>query len=522
MHSVIAPTLESLSEPQEIVRNGKPLTVRRGRAKPEFWKLWRSRRPELKQYGVMLNKFGKIWEVTIPDQALSPGEYKKPEPRADIDPTAKLKEYQYEDTARLVDFHRDGQRWTLNASGTGSGKTFMACVLAKELGLPIFVICPKSVISYWRAVAKYCGTGVRAITNYESLKRDNPVVKWETTAKGQKWPIWKRPVFNSLHIYDEAHRCKAHSPLTMNAKLLIASVRQGQVGHILSATLADSPLDLRAAGFALGLHEFKNFYQWCYELGCRENVKSGNGREFTKWEFNHSPEVIHNLHCRLFSTCAVRIDSEILAKNMPENDVQAEAYDIGPEVEKVYARVEKEITALKRKTAKYKTDARSLVIAARQEIEIIKVPAVVGMAQDALEEGNSVVIFANFAATLEALASRLKCREIISGQHGERDEVVKRFRNDQTRLIICNINAAGESISLHGKRPRFVILFPTWSAITFKQALGRAHRQGGSRAVQRIVYAKDSVEEKICHAVKGKLQRINLLNDGDMGEPFTI
>ena len=37
----------------------------------------------------------------------------------------------------------------LEASGVGYGKTVVACMVAKDLGLPVAVICPKTIIPDW-------------------------------------------------------------------------------------------------------------------------------------------------------------------------------------------------------------------------------------------------------------------------------------------------------------------------------------------------------------------------------------
>jgi superfamily II DNA or RNA helicase len=61
------------------------------------------------------------------------------------------------------------------------------------------------------------------------------------------------------------------------------------------------------------------------------------------------------------------------------------------------------------------------------------------------------------------------------------------------------------------------LICPTYSAIDLKQALGRIHRAGAkSKAVQRIIFAADSIEETVMRRVKAKLKNIETLNDGDM------
>ena len=59
-------------------------------------------------------------------------------------------------------------------SAMGCGKTYVACATAKNLGLPLFIVCPLAVQSKWNAVAKEADVKILFITTPQSLasKRD--------------------------------------------------------------------------------------------------------------------------------------------------------------------------------------------------------------------------------------------------------------------------------------------------------------------------------------------------------------
>jgi superfamily II DNA or RNA helicase len=57
----------------------------------------------------------------------------------------------------------------LDASDTGTGKTYVALSLCSKLGLKPFIICPKSVIFSWMNVAKQLNVEIFGTSNYESL-----------------------------------------------------------------------------------------------------------------------------------------------------------------------------------------------------------------------------------------------------------------------------------------------------------------------------------------------------------------
>jgi len=68
-----------------------------------------------------------------------------------------------------------------------------------------------------------------------------------------------------------------------------------------------------------------------------------------------------------------------------------------------------------------------------------------------------------------------------------------------------------------GSFPRVSLISPTFSAIDLKQALGRVHRADSrSKSIQKIVFAAGTVEDKVCHAVRRKLNNIDLINDDEL------
>ena len=63
---------------------------------------------------------------------------------------------------------------TLDASDTGTGKTYTTIMLCLELGLIPWVICPKSVVSSWIRVIKQAGfedkiEAKASVINYDRL-----------------------------------------------------------------------------------------------------------------------------------------------------------------------------------------------------------------------------------------------------------------------------------------------------------------------------------------------------------------
>jgi hypothetical protein len=173
-------------------------------------------------------------------------------------------------------------------------------------------------------------------------------------------------------------------------------------------------------------------------------------------------------------------------------------------------------------------NALTVQLKTRQAVELLKVPALAQMARELIEEGNSVVIFTNFVATLVALCEALKTESAIYGTSstghaqtsGERQQIIDDFQADLQRIVIVNIAAGGVGVSLHdlnGRYPRVSLICPTYNAKQLKQAFGRAWRDGGlSLVIQRIIFAAGTIEETICRRVQTKLRNLELLNDGDL------
>src|SRR5581483_4208838 len=80
----------------------------------------------------------------------------------------KLLDYQIEHVKSLKKTIQSHQR-ALDASDTGTGKTYTSIALCIELGLKPLIICPTSVMSNWKNVLHYFKAPYYGITNYESM-----------------------------------------------------------------------------------------------------------------------------------------------------------------------------------------------------------------------------------------------------------------------------------------------------------------------------------------------------------------
>ncbi len=415
----------------------------------------------------------------------------------------------------------------LDASEMGTGKTAIASHIAKTAGLSLLVVAPKAVLPAWRKVAVGFGTSVTEIANYERIKLGKtPFGRFD----GKQF-VWSVPP-GTLLVFDEVQRCKARD--SQNAEMLVAAKRQRIPTLLLSATAASNPLEMRAIGYALGLHRLHDYWPWAFAHGV---AKGRFGMEF-----GGDLEPLERLHCRIFGPGGTGARMRVAdIAGFPATQILCEPVGTGHErkIQAVYDRMAKdlnralavedhdELDDLANRMDATKANHLTIQLRARQQIEALKAETIAAIAKDGQAEGMSVAIFAHFDETVVEVARMLGTKCVIRGgqRDDERERAVREFQSGTEPFIVCNIRAGGVGISLHdptGCRPRLALISPTYSAQDLRQALGRVHRAGGARSIQRIIFAAGTCEERACEAVAAKLAHIDLLNDGDLqGQLFT-
>lgn len=432
-----------------------------------------------------------------------------------------LREWQVPNVAKLTASLLKNKA-AIDGSDTGSGKTYSAIATAREMKLKIAVVCPKAVINSWkRAITNHFKLKYEFVLNYESVKtgKYKDIGVWQDVSRtsNKQFFKWNLPK-NTLIIFDESHKLKGHG--TQNSEMALEAKKQGY--HILccSATNAIDPVELKTVGLILGVYKRGKWRAFLKEHGC-EKGRFG-------WEFNGDKKILKKLHHDLFVERGVRLSKRDIP-NFPDCDTIAEAYNMDDKSEKdineAYAEMERELTMLKIKcknTKEYQINSMVIQLRARQRAELIKVPLLVEMAEDAIESGMSVVIFLNFSESIKALSKRLRTNCIVWGENKgeERQRNIDAFQADTERIIIVNVKAGGAGLSLHdlnGQFARMSLISPTPSAVDLRQALGRIHRDGAkSKALQKIIFVANTEEEKTCEKVKLKLENLDTINDGDV------
>ena len=401
---------------------------------------------------------------------------------------------------------------SLDTSETGTGKTIVACHVARAFR-QVAVVCPKIVIPSWTRELKEVGVDPLFILNYEKLKTG----RTGFVTKAGKDFEWQVPD-DTLLIWDEVHNCKGDT--SQNSQMLIAARVKGLRNLMLSATAAKDPTEMRAIGYALGLHnlnrdkgELKGWIRWMKEYGCRMDP-------FRNWVPGALKHLIR-LNEVLYNGYAVRLTTNDLPNAFMENHVITEplAFSNTTDIVEAYSEsISELLIELVSGDRKPEPSVLTEILRARQIVEALKVPDTCSMIKDALTEGFSIVVFVSFTDTVRMFQQTFPdAATIVGGQSGEeRERNVAAFQSNERRVMICNIAAGGAGVSLHdehGGHPRMSLINPTYNPVDYVQTLGRIHRNGAkSHAIQRVLVAAGTIEEEIISAIERKRLQFNTLH----------
>lgn len=413
-------------------------------------------------------------------------------------------------------------RYAINASGTGAGKTVMALASAKDLAdegviSHVLVIAPKVSLSQWVRTAEAMGI------SHLLLRCINPeqVSKPRGCEFYDEHSLWKLPK-NTLVIWDEPHRNA--SGIESKATRAMATLKAYPSIRLLamSATLADSPMKLRALGYWAGMHNFtKNgFYEWCRRNGCAlENISGRYVLRFTR-NASRAREYMANIRKGFgFSYVAIPVAD---IPNFPEQTLEIAHIDLNgkykTEVNKAYEEMSE------RMKTRAKNDMAEIG-KCRERIEFCKAAAVAELALGHLSDGKSVVIFCNFTSARERITQILEdagiqCGAIYGGQKDEeRQAYIDAFQENTLHAMVVMTAAGGAALSLHDiyhARPRVSLITPSFNAAEVRQALGRIRRCNGTNVEQYFVLAAGTIEDGVSKKLSAKLQNIDTLNDNDL------
>lgn len=411
----------------------------------------------------------------------------------------KILKHQYIHLTNLINiFNKNNTKCALDFSNTGTGKTYTTIALCKQLNLNPIIICPKSVICYWKEVCNFYNVKAHTIINYESFKNGNEyddnmkkcksdIIEYDETSKKFIWKNIDKQKY--IIIYDEAHKCKSEK--TLNGQLLFSSKNVCRI-LLLSATIAQNYNDFKIFGYMLGLYkDIRSGKSWIQQIIRYESLKMDDGDT--------------ELMKRIYPDYGSKMVNDNISI---ENKIFTKCYTID---KKDCEFIESAYDSIKLKLTNH--------VKMRQRIEEIKVPIVINLVDKYLDCGRSVVVFVNYLHTLKELikyynSNNIKCCHVNGEQTVEqRQENITLFQSNEVKIIFCMIQAGSESISLHdtsGNHPRTTLILPSYSGKELIQSLGRVYRSGVQSDVEQyIIFCDTPIERNVSDKLNNKLKFIN-------------
>lgn len=413
------------------------------------------------------------------------------------------------------------------ACHTGSGKTYLACQTIKDLGLPTLVICPKVAVSQWRHVIEGmgCGDYVIDVVNPERLVAGkNPYYSnKDGWLLGSSEP--ERPL---LLVFDEVHRGASgpESKQTLMAARWCNKFRPNNKELLMSATPFETPEKMRLIGYLMGFHRFvkQSFYDWMRTKHCGFVDIGWGARKRRIFRFTTNKalaaETMRGIRAEMGKRFMSITPEEI--PGFPEETKEVVRIDLAKADHDALVRAYEEMPSNLKAMSK---DDMVNMLRLRQQAEFCKAEAMAQMACDLVEDGNSVFVMVNFTDArlrIERYLDKKGVRyaDVYGGQkEAERQQGIADFQSNRVHVMVGMAAACSVALSLHDERrerPRVSLISPGYSASEFSQGLGRIRRVGGTAAVQKIIIAADSVEEKVGRAIERKMGNLSALTDKDL------
>ena len=414
-------------------------------------------------------------------------------------------------------------------SETGLGKTYIACEIAKQHSMKLFVVGPKTILPYWKQVADEFGVTLISSMSYELLRGssgriNHPFLTYERndyTVTNDYNNYVKQGI---LLVFDEVHRLKNTKTNQRKAALaLVRAIVKLNVGSriaILSATPFDKDEHCESVIMLLGLTSKSKLYLYSprtrvylnagikdVEAVCqRLNPVKTSDCAYMKANPQLYPyELYTNILKHYF--CSAMPPPKIAVIKDTKNGFYAMS-EIS--VSLLYNAQRKLRSSLRKNELgeyirdEHFTEATSIYIS---EMEKAKLPTLIRLTQETLNNSNNkVIIYVWRRASIDKLSDALKEYNplILNGstKGKNRPEIIDNFQqhNNNYRLLISHPKVGGEGISLDdrdGNYPRFIYAIPNYYFILMHQLTGRIHRgeKTKSKATIRFVYSRDCLTE---------------------------
>lgn len=384
---------------------------------------------------------------------------------------------------------------------------------------PALIVCPSSLVFNWKSeFEKFAPSLTIQVISGSKLERSSmfeklddvdvivtsyPLVRQDTKAYAE--------LEISTLILDEAQAIKNHTTKIANA---IYSI-QAEKRYALSGTPIENSLDELWSIFNVLLPGFfpnkKQFNQLPQEQISRM-VRPFILRRLKKDVLKELPDKIEAVHTSELTKEQKQLYLGYLDKIKGEamNAIASEGFH------KSRMKILAGLTRLRQLCC------HPALFIENYEGESGKLIQLMEMVENALENGQRMLIFSQFSSMLQIIREQLladgKDVFYLDGQtpSQSRVEMAERFNNGEKDIFLISLKAGGTGLNLTGADT--VILYDLWwNPAIEEQAAGRAHRIGQKKVVQvfRLI-TKGTIEEKIYALQQKKKELIeNIIQPGE-------
>ncbi|MPR00393.1 helicase SNF2 [Modestobacter sp. I12A-02628] len=454
--------------------------------------------------------------------------------------------------ADLRPYQREGYAWLsflwdhalggVLADDMGLGKTLQTLALlcraheAGQLGDPVLVVAPTSVVSNWAREAARFAPGLRVVTVEETERRSGASLRRQVA--GAHVVLTSYALFRidadsygdvrwSGLVLDEAQFVKNHQARTYQcARRLSAPFKLAITGTPLENSLMDlwSLLSIVAPGLFPDPKAFTDSYR-------------------TPIERDGDAERLATLRRRIRPLMRRRT-KEMVAAELPPKQEQVLEVALNPEHEKLYQthlqRERTKVLGLVDDMQKNRfTIFRSLTLLRQLSLDPAlvdeeyahvrssKADAFLEHLTEVVAEGHRALVFSQFTGFLSTIRRRLEEEGLpyvyLDGRTRDRGERIEEFRTGTAPVFLISLKAGGFGLNLTEADYVFV-LDPWWNPAAEAQAVDRAHRIGQDKTVMvyRLV-ATGTIEEKVMALKARKQDLFTRVMDDDalMSGPLT-
>jgi SWI/SNF-related matrix-associated actin-dependent regulator 1 of chromatin subfamily A len=400
----------------------------------------------------------------------------------------------------------------LIADAPGLGKTAQAIGYAQYKNLKTIIVCPLSVVVNWqREIKKFTGKEATiwdAKHYYGKLSAQFHIVHYDAVAKvaadlrDQKF---------DLLVCDEATYLKNRQ--TIRAKSVLGSYKERRKYpglktkyciFLTGTPVMSRPIEAFALLNFLDKERFNNFFHFTQRYG--------------GWK-GDAPRNLQDLHDRT-KDLVIRRKKEQILTELPSK----QRNDLYVELTKAEQKEYKEL--LREVFGRWKVEKPSIGHMPKLQNFLIdkKLPRVIEMIDEYLDNDKPILIFSNYLAPLKALSEQYgDTAAMLTGEMNskERQVAIDRLTSGKAKVGLFSLMAAGMGIDgLQHKIDTVVFLNMDWTPANHEQAEDRTHRIGQTGQVQvYYMVCVDTIDEYMRDILKEKQQIADLVVDGALVTP---